>query len=107
MHAQFILNHSIVEFVGVSAVGPQLIPDQILWVPLCVLQGPLLEIVIGRHGVAVSEDLRLGTEILLLVLREVIHSPLFLVQGAQVLVVIRILVVIERVHPFVSAVDGL
>lgn len=107
MHAHFLLDHSVVELVSVSSVGPQLISNQVLRPSLAVLQSSLLEIVVRREGIAMTEDLRLGTEVLLLVLREVIDSSLFLVQGAQVLIVVRVLVVIEGVHPLVGAVDCL
>lgn len=107
MHAQFILDHSIVEVVSVPSVGPQVVANQILRPSLAILQSALLEVVVRGDGVAVTKDLRLGAEVLLLILGEVVDGSLVLVQGAQVLVVIRILVVIKRIHPLVSTVDGL
>ena len=107
MDAQFILDHSIVEVVGVSSVGAQIVSNQILCPSLTVLHLAVLEVIIRRNRVAVPKDLRLGTKVLLLILREVVHGSLVLVQGAQVLIVIRILVIIERVHSLVSAINGL
>lgn len=80
MHAQFILDHSIVEVVSVSSVGPQIVANQILRPSLAILQTAFLEIVIRSDGVASSKDLWLGAEVLLLILGKVVDGSLFLVQ---------------------------
>ena len=107
MNAQFVLDHSIVEVVGVSSIGSQLVTNQIFRPSLAILKTSLLEIVIRGHSISVTENLWLSAKVLLLILWKVIHGSLLFVQSAEVLVVIRILVVIKGVHPLVSTIDGL
>lgn len=95
MNAQFILDHSIVEVVGVSSIGSQLVTDQILRPSLAILNTSILEIVIRGHSISVTKDLWLSAKVLLLILWKVIHGSLFFVESTEVLIVIRILVVIE------------
>jgi len=88
VHAHFFLNHSIVELISISSIGPQLVSNQVLCSPLTVRERTVLEIIVRGESLAVAKNLRLGAEVLLLVLREIIYSSLFLMQGAQVLVVV-------------------
>lgn len=108
MHAHLVLDHPVVIFVSVTSVGPQLVSNQILWSPLAVGKTAGLEVIVLVYiDIAMPQDLGFRTEVLLLVLREVVYGPLVPVQGAQILVVIRILVIIKRVHPLICAIDYL
>lgn len=58
---------------------------------------------IARSGTFVhfiAEDLRLRAEILLLILREVVDSAVLAVQRAEILVIVRVVVVVEAEHAF-------
>lgn len=88
MNTHFFLNHSIVELISISSIGPQLVSNQVLCSPLTVRECTVLEIIVRGKSLAVGKNLRLGAEVLLLVLREIIYSSLFLVQGAEVLVIV-------------------
>ena len=52
-----------------------------------------------------AEHLRLSAELVVPVLREVVHGSIVFMKGAEVLVIIRVVVIIESVHAFVRFVE--
>ena len=106
VNAQFIHDHLVVEIIGVTSISSQIITNQVFGLPLVrVRHSTLRKIVVLINDIARTQYLWFGAKILLLILREVIHRPLVHVERAQILVIIRILMVVERVHAFVCAVN--
>jgi hypothetical protein len=66
----------------------------------------MLSFVIESSGLQrlLSEDLRLGAEVLLFVLWEILDGPILFVQSAQILIIVRVVVVVEGIHPLVRLV---
>ena len=93
--AHLVLDHSIVEVICGATICPELIANPVLWFPRTDRNTALLEIIVFIRSVAVAENLRLSAEILLRILREIINGSLVFVERAQVLIIIRILVVIK------------
>ena len=93
--ADLVLNHSIVEVVGCATICPEIISNQIFRSLRANCQTTILEIIILVLCVTLTENLRLGAEILLCILREVINCSLIPMKSAQVLIIIRVLVIIK------------
>lgn len=106
-HTHLIHDHPIVVVIGFSTVGSELITDWILGLPIVVLKAALLEIIVFRHNITRTQNLRFRTKILLLILWEIIYRSFILVQRSKILIVIWVLMIVERVHPLVSAIDSL
>lgn len=60
-----------------------------------------LELPLASRHLLLAHDLRLGAEIHFLVLREIIDGPVFLVESAEVLVIVRVVMIVECVHALV------
>ena len=74
-------------------------PRQLFVAARSIGHGHILETILF-----LSENLRLRAEVLLLILRIIVNSPIFHVKLAKVLVVVGVVVIVEGIHPLVCLV---
>lgn len=91
----FIHDHFVIKLICVAAICSQVVADEVLRFSLAVRHAAGREIVVLVDNITSSKNLRFSTEVLLMILRKVINRSLLLVKRAQILIVVRILMIIE------------
>ena len=107
MGAVFVIQHLLVKAVCFSSARSVLLTNHVLSVGVIVTETSLREIVVSQLRVLIAHNLWFCAKILFLILREVVNRPFIFMKSAQILVIIRILMIIKCVHSFVSSIHCL